>query len=675
MENDLKNLPACPKLVTDDEWLRPHTAQILQRIQRYTSELARIREQQLPLSDYASTHYSRGVHFHTASDQWVIQEWAPHAKGIQLIGDFNQWDGKNHPLQQAKSDSTLWELSLPADVLAHGDKIKLRIHGADDSIRDRIPACINRAVQDPETHDFCGQIWQPEKPYLWQHSEFNASHIVSPVIYEAHTGMSGEEPRLHSYREFADKVIPHIAQAGYNTIQLMAVQEHPYYGSFGYHVSNFFAACSRFGTPEDLKHLVDTAHRHGLAILLDLVHSHAVKNIAEGLNDFDGTNHQYFHAGERGDQPQWDSKCFDYGKPEVRKFLLSNIRYLLEEYQFDGFRFDGVTSMLYEHHGDISFDNSAKYFDEKVDQDAILYLQLATTLTHEINPHAIIIAEDMSGMPGLCRPIAEGGVGFTHRLSMGIPDYWIKLLKESRDEDWSVHEIWKQMTDRRYGEKNISYAESHDQALVGDKTLAFRLMNEKMYWNMSVDDNDPVIERGIALHKIIRLLTLSLAGEGWLNFMGNEFGHPEWIDFPRAGNDWSYQYCRRQWSLMHDPTLKYKFLAAFDKDLMLLERQQQFLRCDPAQQLWASEDEKILAYERGNLIFVHNLHQEQSQTDYLINVHQPGKYKILLDTDGSEYGGQHRVSKETEHFSKENNDSHQIKIYIPCRTSLVLIKV
>lgn len=669
----MENLTPTPKLVTDDEWLKPHTEQIQQRIQHYTDELENICPQKQPLSSGADTHLSNGVHFHAESDQWIIQEWAPHAKSIQLIGDFNQWAGENHFLQQ--TDNGLWNLCLSAKTLAHRDRVKLRIHGADGSTRDRIPACITRAVQDPSTHDFCGQIWQPEKPYLWKYPEFNTSEIDSPVIYEAHTGMSGEEPRLNSYREFADDVIPHITQAGYNTVQLMAIQEHPYYGSFGYHVSNFFAACSRFGTPEDLKYLVDTAHAHGLAILLDVVHSHAVKNLAEGLNDFDGTDHQYFHAGERGNQPQWDSKCFNYGKPEVRKFLLSNIRYWMEEFKFDGFRFDGVTSMLYEHHGDINFDHSSKYFDQQVDLDAILYLQLATTLTHEINPHAIIIAEDMSGMPGLCRPISEGGVGFTHRLSMGIPDYWIKLLKESRDEDWSVHDIWKQMTDRRYGEKNICYAESHDQALVGDKTLAFRLMDKKMYFHMGVDDTDPIVDRGIALHKIIRLLTLSLAGEGWLNFMGNEFGHPEWIDFPREGNDWSYQHCRRQWSLMNDPTLKYKFLAVFDKDLMLLERNEQVLRCNPAQQLWVNEDDKILAYERGNLIFVHNLHHEKSQTDYSINVHQPGKYKIILNTDKSDYGGHHRIDMETEYFSTLIDGFHKIKIYLPSRTSFVLIKV
>jgi len=409
MENEPINLPKKPKLVTDDEWLAPETEQINQRLLNFTDEHAVLSEQFGSLTEYASIHQFTGIHFDEVSGQWTIKEWAPQAKSVQLIGDFNQWSGDEYAL--AKTKDGLWSLELAVNTLAHGEKVKLRIHGADDSVRDRIPACITRAIQDPTNYDFAGQIWQPTQAYAWQHQEFDTSTITSPVIYEAHIGMCGEEPRLHSYREFADEIIPHIASAGYNTIQLMAVQEHPYYGSFGYHVSNFFAVCSRFGTPEDLKYLVDTAHKYGLAILLDIVHSHAVKNLSEGLNEFDGTDHQYFHSGERGNQPQWDSKCFNYGKPEVRRFLLSNVRYWLEEFKFDGFRFDGVTSMLYSHHGDITFDHSSKYFNDEVDRDAILYLQLATTLTKEINPHAIIVAEDMSGMPGLCRPISEGGVG------------------------------------------------------------------------------------------------------------------------------------------------------------------------------------------------------------------------------------------------------------------------
>ncbi len=669
----MENITDIPKLVVDDGWLAPQTEQINARIRKFENELTSIRCQSGTLYEYASAHLSHGIHYQKETDEWMVREWAPCAKGIQVIGEFNQWSGENHELQG--SDAGVWSIALPGQALSHEQQIKLRIHGADGSLRDRIPATIQRAVQDPVSYDFTGQIWHPEKPYLWKNENFNASSITTPLIYEAHTGMCGEEARVHSYREFADQVIPHIAAAGYNVIQMMAVQEHPYYGSFGYHVSNFFAVSSRFGTPDDLKFLIDTAHGYGIAILLDIVHSHAVKNLSEGLNEFDGTDHQYFHSGSRGDQPDWDSKCFNYGKPEVRKFLLSNTRYWLEEFKFDGFRFDGVTSMLYEHHGSISFDNYAKYFDDAVDKDAVLYLQLATALCLEMNPNAIIIAEDMSGMPGLCRPVSEGGVGFTHRLSMGTPDFWIKLLKEQRDEEWSMDDIWSTLVNRRHGEKNICYTESHDQALVGDKTIAFRLMDQEMYWHMDRDNENPVIDRGIALHKIIRLITFSLAGEGWLNFMGNEFGHPEWLDFPREGNGWSYQYCRRQWSLMQNPELKYQFLAEFDKDFIHIGKQYDLLNAAQAQQLWSNEGDKILAYERGNLIFVHNLHPEQSQPSYRVPVPQSGTYKIILNTDQAKYGGHQRIDTETQHSSEVSFDQQALHLYIPCRTSMILEKI
>ena len=665
-----------PKLVQDDVWLEGQTEQINQRIDRFNNRLEVINKQHNSLYKFASGHELIGIHYHKDLDQWIVREWAPKAKGLKLVGDFNDWnpDDEKHTLQSIGNG--IWQLSLPGDTLKHEDKIKLRVHGADDSVRDRIPTCITRAVQNPETHDYSGQIWMPETPYEWKHS-FDPKTIKTPFIYEAHTGMAGEEARLHTYREFAENTIPHIAKLGYNIIQLMAVQEHPYYGSFGYHVSNFFAACSRYGTPEDLKYLIDTAHSHGIAVLLDIVHSHAVKNIAEGLNYFDGTDHQFFHGGAKGDQPQWDSKCFNYNKTEVQQFLLSNVRYWLEEYQFDGFRFDGITSMLYDHHGSISFDHFDKYFRDGVDHDAILYLQLATTLTNEVKPGSFIIAEDMSGMPGLCRPIEDGGVGFTHRLAMGIPDFWIKLLKEKRDEDWNLHEIWGTLINRRHGEANIAYAESHDQALVGDKTLAFWLMDQHMYWHMGKDDEHPTIDRGMALHKIIRLLTLSLGGEGWLNFMGNEFGHPEWLDFPREGNDWSYQYCRRQWSLMHNTELKYQFLSNFDRDLVALGKETEVLNAPQANQIWCHDDDKILAYERSNLIFVINLHHTESKVDYRIPLQEKEEatYQVILDSDSPEYGGHSRIDTKVQHQTQLSFDQQALHLYIPSRTAMVLKRI
>jgi 1,4-alpha-glucan branching enzyme len=657
-----------PQLVLDDPWLEPHQGTIERRMLQFSETLKEIEKSSKSLATYATGHKYVGIHYHPTTNTWTVREWAPAAQAVSVIGDFNNWNREAHPL--ASSSGGIWSLELPGDALAHGQKVKLHIHGADGSRRDRVPACIRRAVQDPTTHDYSGQIWNTPLPYVWK-NEFDPATITAPLIYESHTGMAGEEPRVHTYREFADGVLPRVSKLGYNTVQLMAVQEHPYYGSFGYHVSSFFAPCSRFGTPEDLKYLIDTAHGLGIAVLLDVVHSHAVKNMAEGLNNFDGSGHQYFHDGPLGDHPGWDSKCFDYGRPEVRQFLLSNIRYWLEEFRFDGFRFDGVTSMLYYSRGMKSFGSYDDYFGSDADEDAILYLKLANQLIQEIKPGAISIGEDMSGMPGLCRPIADGGLGFGFRLAMGIPDYWIKLLKHSRDEEWDMGELWGILANRRHGEATISYAESHDQALVGDKTLAFWLMDKEMYWHMGKADPHPVIERGIALHKLIRLVTLVLGGEGWLTFMGNEFGHPEWLDFPREGNDWSYHYCRRQWSLVDNPELKYSWLAEFDRQLMDFAKKSNLLTSPPAQSFYIDNDQKIIVAERANLIFVFNFSVGNSVFGYPVNVPGLETRELVLDTDQLDTGGHGRVDHS---FDYPVNENGQMQIYTPSRSGLVYAK-
>ena len=542
------------QLIKDDPWLAPYQEDLAQRNSFYNERLKDIVKQAGSLYDFANGHTYFGFNYDKKEKGWWYREWAPAADALSLIGEFNDWNPEHHPLTQ--DDHGVWGIFIPDESeypLKVPSLVKVKVqNGLED--RDRLPAYIQSAIQDSKTYDFSGQVIASSK-FKWKDSKFKLE-VKNPLIYECHVGMAQEKEGVGTFREFAEEVLPRIAKQGYNCIQVMAIQEHPYYGSFGYHVSNFFAPSSRFGDPDDLRFMIDKAHRLGIAVVMDVVYSHAVKNIAEGLNDFDGSKNQYFHTGGRGYHTGWDSKLFDYGRTEVLQFLLSNIRYWMEEFHFDGFRFDGVTSMLYHHHGEgVAFDHYDKYFKEGVDWDAICFLQLANQLIHEINPNAITIAEDMSGMPGMCRPIEEGGIGCDYRLAMGLPDYWIKLLKHTSDENWNMHDLWGVLANRRYKEKNIAYAESHDQALVGDKTLAFWLMDKEMYWHMSKGDNDLVVERGIAMHKMIRLLSSSLGGEGYLNFIGNEFGHPEWVDFPREGNEWSYKYARRQWSLVDNKDL------------------------------------------------------------------------------------------------------------------------
>ena len=500
------------KFYLSDPWLKPFTGAIDGRFNNCHQK-----EKSLTgngsLADFALGHFYYGLHRDRGN--WIFRDWAPNATRIFLIGTFNNWKEKSPYEMQRINKQGDWEISLPEGSMNHGDLYKLSVHWHGGK-GERIPSYATRLVQDDVTKIFSAQVWSPAEPYKWKTEDFTPEQNA-PVIYEAHIGMATEEYRTGTYREFTRDVIPYIAGAGYNTIQLMAIQEHPFYGSFGYHVSNFFAASSRFGYPEDLKELIDTAHASGLRVIMDLVHSHSVKNVNEGLGLFDGSPDQYFHTNERRNHVAWDSLCFDYGKDKVIHFLLSNCRYWLEEYKFDGFRFDGITSMIYYDHGlGKNFTTYGDYFDGGQDIDAIVYLYLANKMIHEFRPHALTIAEEMSGMPGLAADTASRGYGFDYRLSMGVPDFWIKLVKEIVDENWDMGNILHELSQHRPEEKVISYCESHDQALVGDKTLIFRMIDAEMYTGMNRSYHSMVLDRGIALHKMIRLITFS-TGRGRLS--------------------------------------------------------------------------------------------------------------------------------------------------------------
>lgn len=668
-------------VVAQDEWLKPNEADMERRYERYLSRLEEIRRRCGSLVDYANGYLYFGFQYDAQLQGWWFREWLPGAQDVYLFGDFNGWQRTQYRLKRAADG--VWSIFFPDEEfsgrLVHRSKVKMLVHGKNGWL-ERIPSYIRRVVQDERTKDFCGQLWAPPEPFDWQGDRFDIAQIGPLFIYECHVGMAQEEPKIGTYAEFTERVLPRIKKDGYNTVQLMAVAEHPYYGSFGYHVSNFFAPSSRFGTPEELKTLIRTAHKMGLAVVMDLVHAHYVKNINEGINELDGTDCLYSPPGAAGDHPYWGSKLFDYGKDQVRHFLLSNIKYWMDEFHFDGFRFDGVTSMTYYHHGYTEFDCREKYFSPDVNEDALCYLTLANRLVHDLNPSAVTIAEDVSGMPGMCVPTEMGGVGFDYRLGMAVPDFWIKLLKEVPDEDWDIWQMWNMMTDRLPYVHTVAYCESHDQALVGDKTLAFRLMDRAMYTDMDRAVESVVIDRGMALHKMIRLFTISLAGDAWLNFMGNEFGHPEWIDFPREGNGWSYAHARRQWSLADNGFLRYSFLGAFDRAMLSLVQENHILESGYAYNHLMDVENKTLVYSHGTVVFVFNWHPLRSLPDYEIPVPEPGSYRILLSTDAKAFGGYDRIDPEVVAFSRTKFDSkgdphYSICVYNLCRAALVLKKV
>lgn len=665
-------------MVRNDPWLEPVAADINARYVRYRSTLREIKDHWSGLSDFANAHLFYGFHYNRSLKGWHYREWAPKAQDVYLFGDFNGWQRYSHRLTPNKYGQ--WEIFLSDDLyrdrFVHQSRVKIMVH-SDAGWLEKIPAYIRRVIQDPVTHDFSGQHWAPPKSFDWSGDRFSIRSLNELLIYECHVGMAQEQESVGTFAEFADHLIPYIKNSGYNAIQLMAIAEHPYYGSFGYHVTNFFAASSRFGTPEDLKYLIKKAHEQGIAVLMDLVHSHSAKNTMEGLNQFDGSDNQYFHPGDRGNHPHWDSKCFNYGSRNVMQFLLSNIKFWLKEFHFDGFRFDGVTSMMYFDHGYRETWDRDGYFRDGVEWDALTYLQLANTLIHKINPHAVTIAEDVSGMPGLCLPIRDGGIGFDYRLAMAIPDYWIKVLKEKKDEEWDIHELWSVMTNRLPDVKTVAYCESHDQALVGDQTIAFRLMQSEIYFKMSRKDESHVIDRGIALHKMIRLITIGLGGQAYLNFIGNEFGHPDWVDFPREGNNWSFQYARRQWSLLRNPDLKYHFLAAFDLAMIAMVKKYNLFNSGFGDQLNMDSENQTIVFSRQGLIFIFNFHISKSIPDYQFAAPEPGDYRIILNTDRPEFGGHNRVDDQmfytTVHHASEGTD--RLMVYNTNRTALVFERI
>ncbi len=657
------------KILKIDPYLTPHQEALENRVNAFRSKRAELICENESLIGFANGYEYFGIH--KLKDSWVYREWAPAADEMYFCGDFNGWDTSSHKM--TRLENGIFEIVLKGkNALKVGEKIQAIVVKNSQILR-RIPTYATRVVQD-EKAQWCAEVSDVLfDNFKWTDSDFKPQK--TPYIYECHIGMATEEYRVGSYSEFTKNILPRIKKMGYNTIQIMAIMEHPYYGSFGYQVSNFFAASSRYGAARELKELVNEAHKMGIAVLLDVVHSHAVKNTNEGLGAFDSTEYQFFHEGGRGYHSAWDTRLFNYNKNEVVHFLLSNLKFWMEIYHFDGFRFDGVTSMLYHDHGlGSAFVNYDMYFSGNTDDEAVTYLMLANELVHDINKNAITIAEDMSGMPGMCLKAEDGGIGFDYRLSMGLPDLFIKLIKEKRDEDWDMFWLWHELNSRRDREKSIAYCESHDQALVGDKTIIFRLCDSEMYWGMEKKQQNLVIDRGIALSKIIRFMVATCAGEGYLNFMGNEFGHPEWIDFPREGNGWSYHYCRRQWSLADNSALRYCELLAFDKAMLKLLKAERIM-AKKAKSQWIDNNDKILLYTKGKTVFCINLNPHSSFENYFVPVEEKGEYSVILSSDDGEFGGFNRVDKSYIYKAKKTADGRLgFFCYLPSRTAIVLKK-
>jgi len=671
------------QIFKDDSNLCAHEGHIMQRIRAYKDWKQQLDESEGGLLKFATGYEQFGFHRDASGKKWTFTEWLPAAKQVFLVGEFNGWKS-DCPMKSAGYGR--WTVDLPDNAdgswfLPHRCQHRVRVEGPNGDWFDRVPAWSKLAWQDKTTNLFNGVFWEPDASDRYVFKNARPPKPTNLKVYEAHVGMGSIHERVATYLEFKDTVLPRIKRLGYNAVQLMAVAEHAHYGSFGYHVTSFFAPASRSGTPEELKEMIDAAHGYGLTVLMDLVHAHCSSNQMDGVAAMDGTDHCYTHGGAKGKQEQWDSSLFHYTKHEVLRFLLSNVRWWLEEYGFDGFRFDGITSMLYNSHG-IGKGYSGgyhEYFGMDADIESHTYLMLANDLCHRLLPNSMVtVAEDVSGMPTLCRPVKEGGFGFDYRLAMAVPDMWIKLLKETPDDCWQMGHIAHTLQNRRWKEPCIAYAESHDQAIVGDKTTAFWLMDAEMYTHMSTTTPSMTVDRGLALHKMIRLVTLGLGGEGYLNFIGNEFGHPEWVDFPTELNGWSYQHCRRRFDLPEQDHLKYKFFEAFDELMQALENRFKFVASEHQYCSLKNEGDKVLAFERGDCLFVFNFHPTNSYTDYRVGHTWDEGMKVVLDSDEARFGGHSRLEwgHSNAHPPGQAWDSryHSCQLYIPCRTVQVLVR-
>ena len=670
------------EIINQDEYLKPFELNIKKRVLKYKETMDEILKNEITLEYFSKSYEHMGLNLLRNGDI-KYREYAPGAKGISLFGEFNNWNKEQYWAKQDKFG--YWELIIPnengAPKIQHGQIVKVNVVLEDGNWMERNPVWSRHLIQNKESMILENVFWNPEIKYKWK---FPQKHIKKPNslrIYEVHIGLSSFDPKINTYKEFAENILPRVKKMGYTAIQFMAIMEHADYASFGYHVNYLFAVSSRFGTPEEFMYLIDKCHENGLFVIMDIIHSHASSNVNDGFNYWDGTDHLYFHGGELGKHVQWNSRLYNYSSYETLRLLLSSCAYYINEFRIDGFRFDCVTSMLYTHHGiDYVFTgNYQEYFGEFFNEESSVYLMLANSLIHKINPEALTIAEDFSGMPGLCRPIEEGGYGFDYKLNMKICDKWKHFLMNLKDEEWNMGDIVYTLTNRRYNEKHISYCESHDQSFIGNYSLSSLLFSSERFWNMSINSPETiVIGRGIALHKMIRLLSFALGGEGYLSFMGNEFGCPDSLDFPKKGNRFSYSHCRRRWDLCDNKELRYQFLYNWEIIMNLLEEIFNFIGSKEEYISTKHEDDKVIVFEKGVLLFVFNFHPVKSFEGYQIGTKWGSKHKIILDSDEERFMGKGRLKAGHDNLfpcikKVFHNRPYNMKVYLPSRTCMVLI--
>ncbi|XP_058788144.1 1,4-alpha-glucan-branching enzyme 3, chloroplastic/amyloplastic [Vicia villosa] len=556
--------------------------------------------------------------------------------------------------------------------IPHGSKYRVYFNTTNGPL-ERVPAWATYVQPELDGRQAYAIHWEPppEDVYKWKNQSPKVPKSLR--IYEAHIGISGSEPKISSFNDFTDKTLPYIKEAGYNAIQLIGVVEHKDYFTVGYRVTNFYATSSRYGTPDDFKRLVDEAHGLGLLVFMEIVHSYAAADEMVGLSLFDGSNDCYFHSGKRGQHKFWGTRMFKYGDVDVLHFLLSNLNWWIEEYQIDGFQFHSLSSMIYTHNGFASFTGDLEeYSNQYVDKDALLYLIMANEILHVLHPNIITIAEDATYYPGLCEPTSQGGLGFDYYVNLSAPEMWSTFLETVPDHEWSMTKIVNTLVSKKENaNKMLLYAENHNQSISGRRSLAEVLFGE-------IDEHSEHYKesllRGSSLHKMIRLITLTIGGRAYMNFMGNEFGHPKRVEFPTSSNDYSYSLANRQWDLLEKDGV-HRDLFTFDKDMMRLDKNERVLSRGFPSFHHVNDSSKVISYVRGPLLFIFNFHPTDSYDSYTVGVEEAGEYQLILNTDEIKYAGQ-GILRENQYFQRtisKRVDGHRncIEVQLPSRTAQV----
>lgn len=582
----------------------------------------------------------------------TFRVWAPNAQGVAVVGDFNGWNIHDHPMSPVSDRHGIWELFIPA--LSQGQLYKYAVRQQDGEIAYKADPYGFYSEVKPKTASIIwtleGYDWQDEN---WCKKRTETDWLKMPInIYEAHLGSwkRNEQGDYLSYHELADQLVPYLVEMHYTHIELMPIMEHPFDGSWGYQLTGYYAATSRYGDPQGLMHFIDCCHQAGIGVILDWVPGHFCKD-DQGLRHFDGTS-QY----EFSEHQQWGTMVFDYGKPEVLDFLISNAHFWFDRYHIDGLRIDGVASMIELNHGldGEPFHNTQGGTDRL---EALAFLRELNTIIFRDFPFAIMSAEDSTSYPMVTWPVDKGGLGFNLKWDMGWMHDTLDYMKTDPMFRNRFHNLLTFSMAYAFNE-NFILPLSHDEVVHSKRTILDKMFGD---YNMKFDQ-----------FRILFGYLMTHPGKK-LSFMGNEFApFLEW----RVDES-------LEWFLLDYQ--KHQEIHTYIKDLNKFYRKEKALWSDDHS--WAgfewlepnNSEQSILIFkrlgstEKDTLITIINF-CPLSYNDYQIGVPAPGNYRLAFNSDDRSYGGSGFTMKKTmkAQTSPLHGQDYSVSINIPPSSVIVL---